>query len=158
MRTRHYLPREQAKKMRAIVRHFESSAPLEAPLQTVWRELADVTAWPDWVPTVTALEPLDSPSLRVGARYAIVQPRLRPATWVVTVLDPPRRFAWETRSPGLRTVADHVLREAGSDKSEIILSIDFIGLFAPFAGRAFGSTAKRYLVEEASAIGRRFAG
>jgi hypothetical protein len=59
--------------MRAIVRHFESSAPLEAPLQTVWRELADVTAWPDWVPTVTALEPLDSPSLRVGARYAIVQ-------------------------------------------------------------------------------------
>ena len=60
-----------------------------------------VVAWPAWLPTVSSVQALQGRSPEVGARYVVVQPKLRPTTWVVTELAPPQRSTWEARSPGL---------------------------------------------------------
>ncbi len=76
---------------------YDASVSIAATKESVWRVLASVATWPEWLPTMTSVEPLDSQPLSLGAKYKIIQPKLRPATWVVTILDPPRRFAWESR-------------------------------------------------------------
>ena len=101
---------------------------------------------------MTSVEPLDGPLLRLGSRYRIIQPRLRAATWVVTALEPPLRFAWEVRSPGLRVVADHIIDELPSGRSTVILRVSSSGLIGTVLGRLTRSITQRYLAREAHAL------
>ncbi len=126
-----------------------------APPERAWRLLADVTRWPEWLPTMTSVEPLDSRALRIGARYRIAQPRLRPAVWTVIQLIPMRSFAWETRSPGVRVVADHRLQVLPDGSTSVTLQIRFGGALAPLARALGGSVAREYLAREAAELERR---
>ena len=114
--------------------------------------LSAVAKWPEWLPTVISVEPLDGQSLTLGARYKIIQPRLRPTTWVVTKLEPPHRFAWESRSPGVVVVADHIIEEASSGKSNVVLRVSFSGLFGAPIGWLVRPITQRYLAQEAAAL------
>ena len=131
---------------------YEASVSIAASRDSVWRVLAAVAAWSTWLPTVTSVEPLDSQALGSGARYKIIQPKLRPATWTVTDLAPPNRFAWESRSPGVLVVADHVIEEPSPGNSHVVLRVSFSGLLAPLVGRLTRSVTERYLAQEAAAL------
>jgi uncharacterized membrane protein len=131
---------------------YSSSVSIAAPRDSVWRMLTDVAAWPDWLPTVTSVDSLDGQPLRLGARYRIVQPKLRPTQWVVTELEPPRRFAWESRSPGIRIVADHIIEEFSPGHCSSIHLVSFSGLLAIPFGMLLGSITKRYVSQEAAAL------
>lgn len=67
---------------------YEVFIDIQAPPDLIWPVLSDVVAWPDWLPTVTSVQPLQGRSLELGSRYTVTQPKLRPATWVVTELVP----------------------------------------------------------------------
>ena len=108
--------------------------------------------WPLWLPTVISVEPLDGHVLRVGARYRVVQPGLRPAIWAVTVVEPVRRFAWEIRLPGLRVLADHIIDEPSPGQSAVTLRVSFSGWLGGIVGRLARATTERYLAKEASAL------
>ena len=114
--------------------------------------LSAVAKWPEWLPTVISVEALDGQSLTLGARYKIIQPRLRPTTWVVTKLEPLHRFAWESRSPGVVVVADHIIEEASSGKSNVVLRVSFSGLFGAPIGWLVRPITQRYLAQEAAAL------
>jgi hypothetical protein len=142
--------------MRTLVkRTFTAAARIAAPPERVWSVLSDVRRWPEWLPTVTAVEPLGPEALAVGARYRIRQPRLRPAIWSVVGLEPRRSFSWESRSPGVRALGVHVVSPASAGSTEVTVEIRFSGflsyLVAPLAG---GLTAD-YLTREAAALKQR---
>ena len=88
---------------------YTSSISIAANAAPVWQALSDVVRWPEWLHTVTAVEALDAPALATGRRFRIVQPRLRPAVWTVSALNPPLAFAWTSASPGLRVRAEHTV-------------------------------------------------
>jgi uncharacterized membrane protein len=131
---------------------YDASISIAAPGETVWRVLAAVDAWPEWLPTVISVQPLDGSPLKVGFRYTVVQPKLRPATWIVTELEPPRHFVWQARSPGLLMVAEHNIRESLPGNSHVTLRFSFGGLLGAPIGWLFRSVTERYLSQEAASL------
>jgi uncharacterized membrane protein len=127
---------------------YDAATPIAASRDSVWRVLADVVAWPEWLPTVTSVQPLDGNQLSVGFRYVVRQPKLRPATWIVTELEQPLRFVWQARSPGLLMVAEHTVQEGSPGTSDVILRFSFAGLLGAPMGRLFRSLTQQYLAQE----------
>jgi uncharacterized membrane protein len=127
---------------------YEASIAISAPREAVWRVLSDVVAWPDWLPTVSSVQALQGRSLEVGARYIVVQPKLRPTTWVVTEHSPPRRFTWQARSPSLLMVADHLVEASSPASAQVQLRFSFAGLLGLPVGWLFRSITKRYIAQE----------
>jgi len=134
---------------------YESSTSIEAPVEAVWRVLSDVSQWPQWLPTVSRVEPLDGKSLALGSRFVVHQPRLRPATWTVSEVDEPRRFVWVARSPGLRMVAEHSVTQGASATSRVVLSFSFGGMLGGMIGRSFSNITRSYLAQEAASLKQR---
>jgi uncharacterized membrane protein len=125
---------------------------IRAPAARVWNLLSAVESWPRWLPTVARVEVLDGTPLQIGRRYRIEQPKLRPALWTVTVLEPGRRFTWEARSPGMTMVADHFVEPVGTDAVRVHLSFVFKGPLGALFGRLFGRLTREYLAQEAVAL------
>lgn len=131
---------------------YDASIRIAAPRNDVWRVLADVAAWPQWLRTVDSVQPLDGNPLNVGCRYVVSQPKLRPATWIVTELEQARRFVWQARSPGLLMVAEHAIEEDSPGECNVTLRYSFSGLLGAPIGRLFRSVTQRYLAEEAASL------
>ncbi len=131
---------------------FGSTISIAASPERIWSVLADVSRWPDWLPTVTAVEPLDSSALRIGGRYRVLQPKLGSAIWFVTELDPQRSFAWESRRPGVLTVAHHVITPVSADVTAVTLRIALSGLMGTLAGLFAGRLTQDYLAQESAAL------
>ena len=123
-----------------------------APRESVWRVLSDVVAWPDWLSTVDSVQALDASDLHIGFRYVVRQPGLRPTTWVVTQLDPPDRFVWQARSPGLSMVAEHIIEEDSPGECNVTLRFSFAGLLGVPLGRLLRSITQQYLGREAACL------
>jgi len=131
---------------------YDTSLAIDAPRESVWRVLAAVVAWPKWLPTVSAVEALDGEPLQVGFRYTVRQPKLRPATWVVTEVEPLRCFVWQARSPGLLMIASHTIDESSLGGSLVTLRFSFTGLMGVPIGWLFRSTTEQYLAQELASL------
>jgi hypothetical protein len=118
---------------------------------TVWQVLADVEHWPDWTPTVVEIKPLNGTGLMVGARYRVVQPKLRPAVYEVTECVPNEAFTWVQKLPGGTMVADHRLSPRG-DATQVELSFASEGLLANLIGKIFSGTISDYVATEAKSL------
>lgn len=131
---------------------FRAVRHLEAPAAAAWERISNVLDWPRWLPTVDAVSALDTPALDVGARYEVRQPKLRPACWRVTELEPGHRFIWESGSTGLRMWASHAVRAQPDGRCEIDLAFRFSGLLAPLVVPFAGKLTQRYVHAEADAL------
>ena len=134
---------------------YEATSEIQAPAERVWAELSAVEAWPQWMPTVTRVEPLREATLQVGRRYRVTQPKLRPEVWTVSAVEPDRRFEWRAKSPGMELVADHVIESKGPDAARVRLRFEFNGLVGALLGAVFGALTRDYLRQEAQALKRR---
>jgi hypothetical protein len=81
---------------------IKHSIEIAAPVARVWKLTLDVEKWPDLTPTITRIEWLSEPPVRVGCQARIKQPGQRAKIWTVTEFEPERCFTWATRSLGLR--------------------------------------------------------
>lgn len=133
-------------------RALSATARIAARPEQIWAILTDVVRWPDWLTTMTSVQPLGPKALALGARYRIAQPKLRPATWTVVRLEPSRSFAWETRSPGVRALADHTLTPMPDGSTSVTLQIQFSGPLSALAHLLAGSLTRDYLAREAAAL------
>jgi hypothetical protein len=118
------------------------------PRHACWRLLADVSHWPAWTPTVSRVDALDGPALRLGARFRIEQPGLRILDRTVTEIEPGRWFARRARMPGVCMVTGHHLSEP-SGTTRLLLAFEVRGALALLVDRRHGSAVRAALNAEA---------
>src|SRR4051794_1558867 len=106
------------------------SVTIDAPADTIWRELVDVERWPEWTASMTKVEQLDSGPLAVGTRVRIKQPKFPAMVWEVTNVEPGRSFTWAAGAAGVRTVARHELSPTATGV-DLTLHIEQSGPMAP---------------------------
>jgi uncharacterized protein YndB with AHSA1/START domain len=124
---------------------------IAAPTERVWQVMSDPERWHEWTPSITRITLFGGGPLTVGARAMTRQPKLPPAMWKVTALEPGRSFTWVSVAPGLRVVANHAV-EPTADGSRAMLSIEFNGLFRRMWGRMSKAITERYLALEATGL------
>ena len=135
--------------------HYSTSITINAGQEAVWKILSDVAHWHEWTPTVTKVEVLDSPELKLNNRYRVYQPKLQPTKWTVTVLTPPSNFTWESKIPGMHMVAEHIITSKGTNQTELILTFTFNGWFGKLIGKMYGKITESYIATEAQSLMKR---
>jgi hypothetical protein len=130
----------------------ESNILIDADCAAVWDVLSNVADWPRWLPTVTEVQPLDGRPVLVGNRFFVRQPSLRPCVWQVGRVEVPHAFVWETRSPGVRMIAEHTVAPLAGGKSSVCLRFSFSGPLGRIVGLVFRGLTNRYLAQEAAAL------
>lgn len=131
---------------------FHSSSHIGAPVDVVWHLLSNVVLWPTWLPTVSEVRPLAGKELLVGAGFRLLQPRLRPATWIVTDIQNGESFTWQTWSSGLKLTAAHHLNALSEDSTEARLEFEFSGLLSLTVGVLVGKLTQEYLHTETASL------
>jgi hypothetical protein len=109
-------------------------------------------AWPDWLPTVRAISPIEGDAFGLGATFKVIQPKLRPVVWRITKLEPGQCFIWESTSPGTQLWANHTVRTTGPKESEVELQFRFSGILGTLLGWLAGSITRKYITIEAASL------
>jgi hypothetical protein len=130
-----------------VVERFTTAA----PARVVWSTLQDVADWPTWTSTVNRIEALDFPVLRMGARYRIYQPKLRPTIYVVSTLKQGEAFAWTAHMPGATMIADHRISSSGETTS-VELSFEISGWVSRILEWRYRSLIAQYVATEARSL------
>lgn len=133
----------------------ERSIGISAPPERVWPVMADVTRWAEWTASVSKIELLDAGPLRVGTRAKVLQPKLPPAVWTVTALEPGRFFEWRNQSPGLLSIGRHSVEPDGKGGARATLSIEWSGWMKAVIRLFYRTLTERYVELEAEGLKRR---
>ena len=136
---------------------FQTTRHIDAPTGPVAEVLFDVARWPEWTPTIDAVERLDEGPFRVGSRARVRQPRLPKAEWQVTEIVDGSSFTWEATGPGMRTIARHEVVPDG-DGSRVTLSIEQTGPMGAVAALVWRGLTQRYIELEAESLDKRVTG
>ena len=136
---------------------YQQEAQIRASVHRAWKVLADFERWPEWNPAVIRIEPLGRMPPGPGSRFLIHQPKLRPASWVITGWEPEHRFVWESASPGVAVVGGHLLETRG-EGCGLTLDLYFKGWLGGVAGFFGGRLVKRYMRLEAEGLKARSEG
>lgn len=134
---------------------FRYAVEIFATPDQVWEALTDVDRWPEWTPTVLRVDRLDSGPLTLGSRAKLWQPKLMPAVWRVTALDPHARiFVWEVSRPGVRVIARHHAELAPGGSTYLTLELAYRGLIGRFMAMQLKHLNWDYLTREAQGLKR----
>lgn len=136
---------------------YETTVHIEAPPEKVWAVLTDVESWPEWTASMTNVERLDSGEFGMGSKARIKQPGFPRLVWEVTRLAPGSSFAWEAKSAGMTTVADHRISPTGHGSTATV-SISQRGPLAGLNGLLLRRRTRRYLEQEAQGLKRHVEG
>lgn len=130
---------------------YKVEVDVDAPPDRIWRVMADVPDWPQWTPTVGAVESLTEGPLRVGSRFRLEQPRLPPVIWTVDELEPGRSFSWTSGSRALSSRGYHGIKPAAGG-SRVVLTFTQSGPLAPVSGLVYRKLISRYVQTEADSL------
>ena len=130
---------------------YSTSITINANPEAVWKILSDVAHWHEWTPTVTKVEVLNTPELKLGNRYKVIQPKLQPAEWIVTELTT-SNFTWESKAPGMHMVAEHFVKSINANQAEVTLTFAFNGWLGNFIGKLYGKMTEEYIQTEAQSL------
>jgi uncharacterized protein YndB with AHSA1/START domain len=101
----------------AAARELRAETTIAAPPAAVWAALTDLRRMPEWSPELLRMLPLKPGGLRKGQQYLGLN-RRKAAIWptrsVVSVLEPGRTLAWDTRSSGARWIYELSADGAGT--------------------------------------------
>ena len=120
-----------------------------------WQALTEVTAWPTWTTSVIAVVPLDeetNPHPRLGRRYEVRQPGMRPLVWKVTEIHEGKSFTWQTTMPGLTLVGRHWVDIHPDGTTAVANSIEHRGPLARVVRALTGRRTRRYLELEIAGL------
>ena len=130
---------------------FSITVEIPAPPPLVWSVLADLERWPEWTVSVSRVERLSPGPLRVGSRVRIYQPKLPPASWRVTEMNPGVGFIWVSRAPLMLVTARHTT-EASVIGTRVTLSVHYGGWLGALFARWTCRLNERYLDWEANGL------
>ncbi|MEU3457787.1 SRPBCC family protein [Micromonospora sp. NPDC006766] len=131
---------------------YEQTISTTANIDHCWTVLADVTTYPQWTASMSAVEPLDGPALRPGNRFRIRQPGLPTTVWRVSEVSAGASFAWEAHAPGVRTLAHHRVDRQPDGTTRIRIGIRQTGPLARTVALFTAAKTRRYLRLEAAGL------
>src|SRR3954468_23814400 len=91
---------------------FSSAIEIAAPADRVYEVMAGIDQWHEWTPSITSVKRLGNAPFALGNRAVVRQPKLLPAIWKITDIQPGKSFTWVSTAPGLRVVAVHRVEPA----------------------------------------------
>ena len=126
---------------------IEHNIEIAAPPARVWALTLDAESWPDFTSTMSSVQWVSSPPVRVGSQARVKQPGQGAKLWTVTRVESEACFAWTTKSAGLRMTATHALsaREIGTVNT---LTLELEGPLAPLVGLLFRGLIRKALATE----------
>ncbi len=130
---------------------FSTSISIHTSQEAVWKVLSNVAHWHEWTPTVNKVEVLNTPELKLGNRYKVFQPKLQPVVWTVTELNS-ANFTWESKSPGMHMVAEHIVKSVNANQSEVTLTFAFNGWLGNLISKMYGKMTEEYVQTEAQSL------
>lgn len=133
------------------MKSFRVTTEIAAPPDRVWEIMADVERWREWTPSITSIKRLDDGPFAVGSRALVRQPKLPPALWKVTLIEPGRGFDWVSSAPGLRVTGKHWV-EPIAGGSRATLSLELQGMFSGLLGWMTGEITEQYISLEAEGL------
>jgi carbon monoxide dehydrogenase subunit G len=129
---------------------YQTSVAIAAPADEVWRVLSDIRGWPDWTPTVTAVDGPVAP-LRLGHVHVVTQPRRRPTPYTVEDLVDGRSFMWASGNAMVRQQADHEVVPVG-DGCFVTLSFEMTGTLGNLLANLATTRIRAFVDAEAAAL------
>jgi uncharacterized membrane protein len=120
----------------------------------IWSVLMDLEHWPEWTPSITSIERLDTGKFGLGSEVRIQQPKLKTLNWRVSEFVEGRVFAWEAQTPGLFIRAGHEV-QLNDRGSIVILTVHQSGWLAPLVNIFLGRLTRKYMQMEAQGLKRR---
>ena len=133
------------------MRKFAISVEISAPPARVWEVMRDVDRWHEWTPSITSVRRIKNAPLAIGSRAVVRQPKLPPAKWTVTKLEPGLGFTWAARGLGFRTFGDHWV-EPIANGSRATLSVEQRGPLGGLLGRMTKRITEQYIAFEAAGL------
>jgi len=133
------------------VRRYETSVDIAASPERVWSVMSDVTSMPTWTESMTSVELEPAGALAVGSRALVRQPKLSPATWVVTEVTAVRSYAWQTTVMGSVVTAFHSLTPT-SGGSSVTLAVEYDGPTSALVAGMTRRVTTKYLRKEAAGL------
>lgn len=127
---------------------FETSIKVLATPGEIWQVLSRVLDWQIWTPTIESIHALDGPTLAVGHRFEVRQPKLRPTVWIVKSVISNEEFTWTMSQLGVIAIATHKVTALQGGTSSVTLSVSFRGFLAPLVWLIAGSTTREYVRTE----------
>jgi uncharacterized protein YndB with AHSA1/START domain len=70
---------------------------IQAPAEAAWELISNTASWPQWGPTVSAVEPAGA-TIELGMRGRVRTPTGIWLAFEITACDPPRSWAWSVLS------------------------------------------------------------
>jgi len=135
--------------------HFETTVAVDAPVDAVWRVVVDVVHWPELTDSMRRVEWVRGDSIALGNAARVTQPWMPPNVWTVTAVATGESFSWQSGSPGVRTVATHVVRPGDPGRSTLTVGLEQFGPLAPLVGLVMGSRIRRFVRMEAAGLKQR---
>ncbi|WP_375493731.1 SRPBCC family protein [uncultured Jatrophihabitans sp.] len=124
---------------------------LAVPAERAWAQLADLSAWPAWTPTVESLDSA-TPRPQVGTAVTIKQPGRKPAHYVIDVVEDGRRFRWGSDRGGVRQAADHVVEPDSAVACTVTLTFTMTGPLGRILGLLGAAKIRGMVDTEARAL------
>jgi hypothetical protein len=124
---------------------------IAAPQERVWQVMSGVERWHEWTASIRRVRRLGGGAFGVGSRVLIRQPKLPPAFWKVSAIEPSKSFTWISASPGFRAIGYHAV-ESIPRGSRATLSIEYQGVFGGVFARLTKGITERYLDLEAKGL------
>jgi uncharacterized protein YndB with AHSA1/START domain len=130
----------------------DSQVEIDTSAATVWEAFVAVERWPEWTASVERIVALDDPSIEVGHRFEIKQPRMPNLVWEVTAVEPGVSWTWRAKGLGATTFATHEVIAQGNDHTHVRQRIDQRGPIGVLVGVLMVRLTKRYLALEAAGL------
>src|SRR5215467_8245742 len=89
--------------------------------------------------------------MAVGNRALVRQPKLPPAFWKVSVLEPGKGFTWFSAGPGMRATGYHYA-ESTPTGSRATLTLEYDGVFSGLLAWLTRGVTEAYLDMEAKGL------
>ena len=124
---------------------------ISASPERVWQVLAAVERWNEWTASVSRVERVTNGELGVGSCVRIYQPKLQPVVWTITQWQPKASFVWESVSPGLRAVAEHIITP-NQNGCTVTLTLEFRGWVGALISALSGKMTREYIEMEANGL------
>ena len=133
---------------------FRIEVDIAAPPETVWALMSDVERWHEWTASIRRVRLFRARPLAIGSLALVQQPRLLPALWKVTAVEPGRRFVWETTAPGMHITGEHEVEPAAGG-AHATLRIRYGGAIGRWLADRIRDLTCQYMEYEATGLKQR---